>query len=193
MSNTKTTFYPGYPLTEFVKDSREAQTPKKTLVEIAFQFEAIMDEIANSEGEISTEMEEALKSSDLEFAKKIDAYGHCDSRMTQEIEYLKKKADTLYARAKRIEAAQDRMKDVLKSVMVAMELKKAQGEDYSFTLSLTKAKVVVTDEAQLPRGYFKEEVVTKLSKDALREALEAGVSVSGARLEQSYSLRKGVK
>lgn len=184
MSLTTTTFH---------NIPKEFDKPKKTLVQIAFEFESIMDEIANSEGELSTEMEEALKSSDLEFAKKIDAYGHCDSRMSQEIEYLKKKADILYARAKRIESAQDRMKDVLKTVMVAMELKKAQGEDYSFTLSESKPKVIVGDEMQLPRGYFKEEIVTKLSKDALREALEAGVVVPGARLEKGYTLRKGIK
>lgn len=191
MSNTTTTFY--NPKLAGENNPVTSATPKKTLVEIAFQFESIMDEIANSEGEISTEMEEALKSSDLEFAKKIDAYGHCDSRMTQEIEYLKKKADTLYARAKRIEAAQDRMKDVLKSVMVAMELKKAQGEDYSFTLSPSKPKVVIVDESMIPNVYWRKEVVEKISKDDIRAVLENGSEVSGARLEASYTLRKGIK
>ena len=168
------------------------EQPKRTLVEIAGDFENLLSEITHGEGEITPELEEALKSTGEELWKKIDAYGHVDARLEQEQEFLKKKADTLYARAKRAEMARERMKNILKDVMVNLGLNDVAGVDYTFKLVKMKDKLVI-DESMLPPIYFKQEVVEKVSKELIQQHIDKGEQVPGVVTQSVYSLRKGIK
>lgn len=166
---------------------------KKSLVQIAFEFEHLMDQINNPEGEITLELESLIGISSEELSNKLDAYGYLMDRLESEQEQYKKKADAYYSKATRCKDTAEKIKENIKAVMVQMEAKKLSGDDYTFTISPAKPKVLVIDENQIPTSYFRQEIVSKLSKDAVREAIEKGETVSGATLEQSYTLRKGIK
>lgn len=166
---------------------------KKSLVQIALEFESLMDQINNPEGEITVELESLIGTSSDELSNKLDAYGYLMDRLENEQEQYKNKADAYYAKAARCRDTAEKIKENLKSVMVQMQAKKLSGEDYTFTISESKPKVVVIDENQIPTSFFRQEIVSKLSKDAVREAIEKGELVTGATLEASYTLRKGIK
>jgi hypothetical protein len=92
-------------------------------------------------------------------------------------------------RAKRIKAMQEerklRIQKIRRSIaneMDAERVKTLRLGEATITMAEEPPKLIVTDEAALPDWYFQEEVVRKLDKAALREALEEGMQIDGATL-----------
>jgi hypothetical protein len=86
------------------------------------------------------------------------------------------------ARKKRLEDRIDRKKNILAETMSEAGLKKIEAGDFTLSLRNGTAKVVVTDESQLPEIYKVIKEVVSPDKAAIKAAIEANETVPGAHL-----------
>jgi hypothetical protein len=63
------------------------------------------------------------------------------------------------------------------------------GIDWRICVQKTKPRLVIEDESAVPDSYKRTRTVVEIDKEALRQDLEVGVPVAGARLESDGSLR----
>ena len=161
----------------------------KKLYEITLSYQELESELLELQGELTTEIEEKLNSLSKDLASKTDSIGYILERLERESIALKEKSKQFQIVAKRLEQAYDRLKDYTKQNMKALDVSELQGESYRFKKSNLKPKLVIDDEALIDRAYFKETILTTLDKEMIRLALENGISVNGARLEEVTSLR----
>jgi hypothetical protein len=106
---------------------------------------------------------------------------------------IESRLDELQARKSRLA---ERVTQKRAAILHAMELagrRRIELPDATVSVRATPAKVVITDEAKVPAQFF-EPQPPKLSKAAVKAALEAGTEVPGAMLSNggsTISIRRG--
>ncbi len=80
-------------------------------------------------------------------------------------------------------------------MLIASGFKKIEGNDSTLTLSKTTPRLVIEDEQLLltQDEYVVTTIDKKLDNAKIKSELQSGKEIKGARLEDSYALRKGVK
>jgi len=81
----------------------------------------------------------------------------------------------------------DRLKEYLKLNLENANVKKLDLGLFKIGIRNNAGKVIIDDQEQLEKVYIIEEVVRKIDKKAIKEALKAGV-VSGCHLEKTTSI-----
>lgn len=162
---------------------------KSTLPALVSQANSLAEALLESGGELTPEIESALTINEKELGLKVDSYAIFVDRLEYEAGYFKAKAKELQAAAKVLENAQERLKENLKNAMRALKQDEIKGQDYKFKLSRSRPKLIL-DEKVLP-GDFKTQVVSyEPDKDKIQDAINAGLEVPGAKIEETFSLRK---
>jgi hypothetical protein len=90
------------------------------------------------------------------------------------------------------ETATKRMKATLKESMLRLGTKRVEGDYHGFTLSGSQPSLVIDDEKKIPESYFNTVVSKELDKDALKEKLKTGETITGAHLESGHSLKRSL-
>jgi hypothetical protein len=104
-------------------------------------------------------------------------------------EALKKRGDEMKkAGQARINAVKN-FKEALKGQMRQDGSDELIGNDFRLCVQKTKPKMVIENESAIPEAYRVTRTVTEVDETRLRQDLELGVPVDGARLEMSGSLR----
>jgi hypothetical protein len=153
----------------------------------------IEQQLIESGGLITVEIENLISALDISLPAKIDAYAFTIDRMELSIGWLKEKADE-YARIKKgAELALSNIRQRLKDLMVHHELTELIGERERFKLSPSNPKLVIRDENQVPANFLIEETRIYPDNEAIKKALKNGETVPGCELEKSYALTKRIK
>lgn len=150
----------------------------------------IISSLQDSGGEITPEIEAMLEVNEKQLATKVDSYYMVMETFGADAEHwkgLKQKIDRL---VKSITNSEKRLKENIITAMRTLDAKTLEGEMFAFTLANTKGKVDVYDEDQLPTKYLVEKVSYEVDKNAIAKDLADGIEIPGARMEQTYSLRK---
>lgn len=138
------------------------------------------------EGEITPEVEQQM----LELTNSVDDAAIFLERSEHIIAYFKSMRDQLNKKIKTIENATDFVEsEIKKAVAISGAL---QGTNYTFKLSKTKPKVIISDETKISDLYLRTKVTHEVDKTAIYESLKKGVAVEGAELQDNYSLRKTI-
>lgn len=161
----------------------------QSLYELERQAVSLMQSIAEAEGELDSFLDAYWDLIKFEVSDKAEAYLAVIERLKAEHEFLMSKADKFYEMAKRVEKANDGLRERLKNTMLTLDQKKIVGQGATFTLGFTKPSVDIFDFEQLPEEFTRKIVEFKPDRDKIRKALESGREVDGARLVESYSLR----
>lgn len=109
------------------------------------------------------------------------------------IESLKKEEEERRARRKSLEARVDEAKAFIKRYMLQEGLAELEGNVVKYTLAKSQAKLIIEDEKSIPDDYKLQTVITEIRKDAIKDQLKMGDQIPGCRLEDSFSLKVGVK
>ena len=94
---------------------------------------------------------------------------------------LKSRIGDMQERVGRIERRADKKKDVVTEVMDKAGLKKLEEADFTVSLRDKTRALVVSDEKQIPRIYWKAQE-PKLDRQGLIQALKNGISIPGTAL-----------
>ncbi len=168
-----------------------------TLASLSRMYADIEHELLANEGELTKEIETRLNNLVLNISTKVDSIAYVLERLDREAEALKARAKMFQSAAKRIQSAQDWLKQYTKVSMQAMSVNELQGQSYRFLLSNSKPKLVVSDEQSIPPEFWTETVARSLDRDLIEMAIANGIDVPGVYYEEVKALRvsvpKGVK
>ncbi len=99
----------------------------------------------------------------------------------------------MQARAMRLRRRSDAIREYLKINMQGAGITKIEATEFVLTLKKNPLSVIVTDEASIPDAFKVTQVpppppVPRPDKAAIKKAIQGGVSVPGAHLEQHERL-----
>lgn len=158
-----------------------------SLYAITEEMQSLLDAF-DTHGAESPEAEAAIREHAAAIAEAFDAKADnyaalirtCEARA----EGRREEAERMLALARSDESLADRLRLALKSAMEVTGRTKVDTPRFRLAVRGNggKVPVLVEDEAALPDQYRVQVVTSKLDRDAIRSALEAGNAVAGARL-----------
>jgi hypothetical protein len=155
---------------------------------IVAHSQSIIDQLAETDGELTPEMEAQLAQIDVKLPAKIDSYAHIMDRLENEEQYWKAKASQFNAVAKGLANTRARIKEALKDTMSIMGVDEIKGNDVRFKLSNAKPRLYL-DESKIVDEYMQETIIREPNKVKIELDLKAGKEVPGAQFLESKSLR----
>lgn len=159
-----------------------------SLYHIASEYLAIADQLEESGGEITPDIEQALAINREQLQEKAGNYAlvikDFEHKNAAVDEAIKRLTELKKSRQKAMESLKNRLKS-------AMELYGVERIESDFVkLSFRKSEAVEIESEDLIPPIFKEQVVTeKIDKNAIKAALKGGTEVPGARLDKRQNLQ----
>lgn len=109
------------------------------------------------------------------------------------IDSLKKEEQERARRRKEMEAMVEDAKAYIKRYMLTEGLAELEGNVVKYTLAKAQPKLIIEDEKVIPDDYKQQTVITEIRKNAIKDQLKMGDMIPGVRLEESFSLKVGIK
>lgn len=160
----------------------------KSLVQLLVESQEIERQLLENGGEITPEVENLLEVTSGDIINKVDNYNFLVEKLASNEAYWKAKAAEYAAYAKSFGKAQERIKDHLKAIMLANELKEIVGNEVRYTLRPSAGSLVIEDESIIPDRYLV--IKTEVNKAEVKLAIASGKEVVGARIEPGFTLSK---
>lgn len=161
----------------------------KSLIHITNDLLGIQDQLELSEGEIDERLGRELAEVTSQLETKVDSYAYRLEKLEHMQEFWKMKAREASSVANAIDTHIKALKLRIKDSMRILGKTELRGETHVFkTRPTARAKVVIEDPEKIPKIYQTLIQEWKPSKDAILAALDAGLEVEGAHLEQSDTL-----
>ena len=155
------------------------------LYELTDSYLKVLELIENGE----EGLEDTLESLNDTIELKADGYARIIRNLEANAVALKTEIDRLTNRRRSIENSIDRLKENLKNAMIATGKEKIKTDLFNVTVVNNPVAVNVIDEKLIPEKYFKVEIIRKLDKLSLRDAIKNGEEIQGAELTQGKGLR----
>lgn len=162
---------------------------QKSLSTLVVEMAQIEAQIVEAEGEITPAIEAMLASVQTDLAFKVDGYAFFMDKLKINAGYWKDQAEISYRVSKSLLNVEERLKGGIKFAMQALNTDEVKGVDVRFKLSKSKPRLLL-EETMLPAEY--KMVVTEMvpDKEKIHHDLGVGIEIPGAKLEESFSLRK---
>ncbi len=162
------------------------------LISITQSIIALENEILDNGGELTPELELSLEITEKNLLEKVDKYVYLIDRLESGVEFFKAKQDEAAKLKKSYESTIDNLKERLKFAMKTLNTNELRGLEYSYKLAKSKSKVKIENIETIPMEYVREKITYEPDKEKIFAALEIGLQISGATLENTYSLRKSL-
>lgn len=169
------------------------------LFNIIASFEAIMDQVESSEGELTTEMEELLTITREAWESKAKGYSFFIKKLESEIAAADAELKRVQAFKKRKTVLMERLEAALLNGLMTFGHADAKGiyryesagADGVISLSTRRSQVVaIEDQTEIPMEYFRVKPAPPPEPDkvALKKALQDGVLIPGVSLQENFSV-----
>lgn len=173
------------------RELSERMLSKASMYDLTRTANDIVCSIVETGGEITPEIEQALTELDLKTRDKVDSYKYAIDFLEDRAEYLKQEAKSFIDTANGLMNAQERLKIALKNNMAASGNNQISGNKYIFKLVPLEPKIVI-DEKFLEDKFYREEILKKVDRSSIKEAIKQGEAVAGVTIEPVYALRPSV-
>jgi Siphovirus Gp157 len=160
-----------------------------SLIELVKRANELEQALVESGGEITDLISQIDNDLKTDIQRKAEDYYFVIERMKANAEFYKLEADKYFKIAKALDATHERIKDFLKSGMVAMDISEIIGEKVKIKLSDSKGRMEIIDENDIPQQYKMVVTTHEIDKEKLRADLEDGVHVIGAKLVKGKTIR----
>lgn len=141
------------------------------LYEIETQYRELAEELFESGGDLTPELDAGLAISLELFEKKAASYGMIIKELTGDIDQIIDLIDDLNKKKKKLEGTRDGLKSRILNAMLLFEREKFKTPLLSMWVQRSK-KVVVLDENMVPEPYRYEVTEWKIDRKGLKEAIE---------------------
>lgn len=132
-------------------------------------------------------VESALEEVEGNFEDKAENIVKLIKSIEADIKAYKEEETRLSTRRKTLENKVKGLKDYLEGSMIALDKKDIKGKIFTLAIKKNPPSVVIDDFTILPMEYKKIE--EKEDKKKIKESIDNGIEVPGARIEQKESLR----
>lgn len=171
--------------------NKNQNTMKETIYDIMTEYASIVEELEENGGELTEELEQRLAINGDNAAEKVESYCKIIRNLEASVSAKLDEADRINASAKRDSVTIDRMKNALKTFLVATDNRKFTAG--SFVVGLRKSSDVnITDKNSIPDEYVKTTVTTRIDTSidnmAVKEAIKNGEEVPGAEIKENTNL-----
>lgn len=159
---------------------------KQTLYQIEQDYLSLINEIEESDGELSQEVQDALVINEGQLKQKSISY----LEVIKTKEAFNKNVDEEIKRLQAIKKRNNTLVNRLNSTL--LDAVNLFGEFEVGTLTFTTRKsesVLIEDQEQISEDYKLNKVVTSVDKLAIKKAIKEGKEVKGATLQENKSLR----
>lgn len=163
-----------------------------TLYELSQEANRLEELLLESNGELPPEFETWLDQINTQLEIKADSYAHVLDKLDANTKMLKETAAQYTKAAKTLETAQNRIKDRIKDALQFMNKTTLRGNKRSFVLSNCQKRLLV-DEVFLDPNYTIVKTEVLPDRERIRQDLEQGMEVTGAKLEGGKALRVTIR
>jgi len=160
----------------------------QSIYKIQNEFQLIIAEVINNDGEITPELETALTINKEQLQSKAVDYCY----VIKQLDYDCEQIDNEIARLNKLKKVRsnltDRLKNTVSSAMQLFEVEKI--ETPLIKLSFRNSESVeITNEQQLDACFIVTKTVTTPDKKAIKDAIKSGVFVEGATISYNRNLQ----
>jgi hypothetical protein len=160
----------------------------QSIYKIQNEFQLIIAEVINNDGEITHELETALTINKEQLQSKAVDYCY----VIKQLDYDCEQIDNEIARLNKLKKVRanltDRLKNTVSSAMQLYEVEKI--ETPLIKLSFRNSESVeITNESQLDACFIVTKTVSSPDKKAIKDAIKSGVFVEGATISYNKNLQ----
>ena len=120
---------------------------------------------------------------------KFNSIGKMIKGVQSDIESIENEIKELMDKKRRKNNKIEQLKQLIANDFAINEIKKFETPIFKFTKVKNPASVVILDENLIPDDYKKIEQVVKIDKKSIKEDIEDGIKVEGAKIENTESIR----
>lgn len=160
---------------------------EKSLYQITAEQAELFNQIDELDGELTPELEEALKINEENFESKARSYIWMIKKLESENITISNEFERLKNIEKRNDKLIDRLKESMKNALIVFG--ESQKVD-TFKLYLRKSKYVfIEDESLVPKEYKETKTTETINKTEIKKAIDRGEIVSGATIKENQILQ----
>ena len=151
---------------------------KMALFDIVARQKAILELVADQEGELTEAQAQEMESLDNSLERKVEA-------SAKVILDLEDEAERYAKRAKRAQAQADWLRGMVLGNLLAAGIEKVKGETYGVRVQANPKSVEIVDKRQIPKQYWNPPPPPpppSVDKRSVLEALKLGLEIPGAKL-----------
>jgi len=161
---------------------------KQSIYQIQNEYQLIISEIINNEGEITPELETALTINKEQLQSKAVDYSYVIKSLDSDCEQIDAELKRLQQLKKVRTNLAERLKNTISDAMNLYEVEKI--ETPLIKLSFRNSESVeITNESQLDACFIVTKTVTSPDKKAIKDAIKNGVLVEGATISYNKNLQ----
>lgn len=161
---------------------------KQSIYQIQNEFQLIIAEVINNEGEITPELETALTINKEQLQSKAIDYSYVIKQLDSDCEQIDAELKRLQQLKKVRTNLAERLKDTISNAMNLYEVEKI--ETPLIKLSFRNSESVeITNESQLDACFIVTKTVSTPDKKAIKDAIKSGVFVEGATISYNKNLQ----
>ena len=161
---------------------------EKSLYKIDKELMALLEAIAEQEGEITPEQDEQLAINRYELETKAVDYSIAILQLNAWVEMADKEAKRVTAIKNAYKKTSETLKQRITDAMERYDIKEVK--DATIKVSLRKSvQTIIDDLDQVPKQYKTIKVETTPDKTAIKKAIQEGEIIEGAHLEEKNNLQ----
>lgn len=161
---------------------------EKSLYKIDRELIALLEAIAEQEGEITPEQDEQLAINRYELETKAVDYSMAILQLNAWVEMADKEAKRVTAIKNAYKKTSETLKQRITDAMERYDIKEVK--DATIKVSLRKSvQTIIDDLDQVPKQYKTVKVETTPDKTAIKKAIQEGEIIEGAHLEEKNNLQ----
>lgn len=161
---------------------------EKSLFKIDRELMALLEAIAEQEGEITPEQDEQLAINRYELETKAVDYSMAILQLNAWVEMADKEAKRVTAIKNAYKKTSETLKQRITDAMERYDIKEVK--DATIKVSLRKSvQTIIDDLDQVPKQYKVVKVETTPDKTAIKKAIQEGEIIEGAHLEEKNNLQ----
>lgn len=161
---------------------------EKSLYKIDKELMALLEAIAEQEGEITPEQDEQLAINRYELETKAVDYSMAILQLNAWVEMADKETKRVTAIKNAYKKTSETLKQRITDAMERYDIKEVK--DATIKVSLRKSvQTIIDDLDQVPKQYKVVKVETTPDKTAIKKAIQEGEIIDGAHLEERNNLQ----
>jgi len=159
-----------------------------SIFKIGADLQFIINELIETGGEVTPEIENALLIKEGELTLKSQSYGYVIKSMEYDVNTIDAEIKRLGAIKKVRNNAIERLKNVLSETMLNFDVPEI--ETPTLKINFRKSQTVeILDEEQISKEFKTVKVTTSIDKMAIKRAIKAGEIVVGATVKENQKLQ----
>lgn len=169
----------------------ENQTPivrKKSIYNISYDHQVLMQQIEDSEGEITPEIGEQLAINEKELQEKAVSYGYVMKQYDFEIDQINAEIERLGKLASQKTKIKEELKTRIADAMIKFNIQKIDHANLKLSFRKSNA-LVINQDAHIPVEYIKTKEVETIDKAGLKKAVEEGQEFEGIWIIENQNLQ----